>query len=180
MTRLSASAAALLLAFATPAAAGELLAGVYDHDADVNVALGNFESGAQIGVGYRTDRIEALRALGRPVAYVNAMVNTAGETNYAHAGLGWRFDFGSRFYFLPGIGAAVHDGNDDEFQQTPDDLYLGSRLLFAPELNLGWRVNDRLSVEASWIHLSHGQTRGLQNPGLDDIGVRVAWKLGGR
>ena len=182
MVRSAAAAAAFLICagMGAHARAGEVLLGVYDHDVDVNVALGNFEPGAQVGIGYRTERIEALRPIGRPVGYVNAMINTAGGTNYAHAGLGWRFELGGRFYFLPGIGAAVHTGNTEAFQRTPDELYLGSRLLVAPELNLCWRLNERASIEASWIHLSHGQTRGRQNPGLDDIGVRLAWKLGGR
>ena len=171
-------AAAVLALSAAPAAAGELLAGVYDHDVDVNVALGNFEPGAQVGVGYRSDRLESLRFVGRPSAQVMLMGNTAGATSYATAGLLWRFPIGERLYFAPGIGAAIHNGRTETFQATPDELYLGSRVLFAPELNLGWRVNERWGVEASWIHLSHGQTRGLQNPGLDDIGVRVSYRLG--
>jgi hypothetical protein len=179
-SRLWAAAAAALLAGAPlSASAGELLAGVYDHDVDVNVALGNFEPGAQLGVGYRSDRIEALRFIGRPHAQAMLMANTAGATSYATAGLLWRFPIGERVYFAPGLGAAVHNGNSETFQQTPDELYLGSRVLFAPELNLGVRVNERWGVEASWIHLSHGQTRGKQNPGLDDIGVRVTYRLGG-
>jgi hypothetical protein len=178
--RLAATAALIFFGLSAPAMAGELLLGVYDHDVDVNVALGGFEPGAQLGVGYRTERLEALRSVGRPFAYANVMINTAAATNYAHAGLGWRFDLGRRLYFAPAIGAAVHDGNAENFQATDDELYLGSRVLFAPELNLGWRLSERASVEASWIHLSHGQTRGGQNPGVDDIGVRLAWKLGGR
>ena len=173
-----AAAAALLSATASPALAGEVLAGLYDHDLDVNVALGNFESGAQAGVGYRTDQIEGLRFIGRPHAQAMLMANTAGETSYATAGLLWRFGLGRGFYFGPGIGAAIHNGSTEDFQATPDDLYLGSRVLFAPEVNLGWRGQGRWGVEASWIHLSHGQTRGGQNPGLDDIGVRVTYRLG--
>ena len=175
-----ATAAAVLVGLsAGPAAAGEVLAGIYDHDVDVNVALGNFESGVQVGVGYRTEGVEALRFAGRPSAQVMLMGNTAGETSYATAGLVWRFPLGRTVYFAPGIGGAIHNGNTEAFQRTPDDLYLGSRVLFAPELNLGWRANERWAVEASWIHLSHGQTRGRQNPGLDDIGVRVTYRLGG-
>ena len=182
MTHAGAAALALLTSMAIPAsaAAGDLLVGAYDHDIDVNVALGNFESGAQVGVGYRTEPLRVLRAVGGPRAQVMGMANTAGETSYVTAGLIWKFPIGRRFYFAPGIGGAVHNGNTDKFQGTPDDLYLGSRLLFAPELNLGWRANERWGVEASWIHLSHGQTQGRQNPGLDDIGVRLTYKLGGR
>ena len=53
----------------------------------------------------------------------------------------------------------------------------GNRLLFAPELGVGYQVNDRLSFEASLVHLSHGQLFGNQNPGIDNLGVRVNWKF---
>ena len=38
---------------------------------------------------------------------------------------------------------------------------------------MGVQVNDRASVEASWVHMSHAQLFGRQNPGIDNFGVRV-------
>lgn len=187
--------AALALAVAAPAAAGEVFLGVYDHDADIQVAIGNYEDGAQVALGYRTEPLEGLRVIGRPSAYAFGAVNTAGETNYAVAGLSYRFDFGrGRFYFQPAVGAAVHDGETDlpspfepgltdaerqaRFRRGREELDFGSRVVFAPEIGLGWRFGERWAAELSWVHLSHAQLAGEQNPGLDDIGLRVTRRLG--
>jgi lipid A 3-O-deacylase len=32
-------------------------------------------------------------------------------------------------------------------------------------------------VSARWVHFSHGQLFGKQNPGIDNIGVRLNWRL---
>ena len=38
-------------------------------------------------------------------------------------------------------------------------------------------ASDRISVEGSWVHMSHAQLFGRQNPGMDNIGVRLNLKL---
>ena len=47
----------------------------------------------------------------------------------------------------------------------------------APEIAVGTRVSRRVSVEASWIHMSHGQLFGRQNPGVDHFGLRLSLGL---
>ena len=56
-------------------------------------------------------------------------------------------------------------------------IEFGSRVLFEPELGVGAELNDRVSVEASWVHMSHAQLFGGQNPGIDNLGARVSFKL---
>jgi hypothetical protein len=123
-----------------------------------------------------------------------AGVNTAGGIDYLATGLGWRFDVTRRLYIQPGIGVAIHDGHvnlpsPDEPGITPQErlkrladyqtkLDLGSRVLFEPELSIGWKATRRLSVELSWIHLSHGKLAGDYNPGVADVGVRLAYRYG--
>jgi hypothetical protein len=46
-------------------------------------------------------------------------------------------------------------------------------VLFEPELGIGAQVTDRLSVEASWVHMSHARLFSRQNPGIDNLGVRL-------
>ena len=36
----------------------------------------------------------------------------------------------------------------------------------------------RLSVELSWIHLSHARLAGHYNPGVGDVGVRLLYRYG--
>ena len=45
------------------------------------------------------------------------------------------------------------------------------------ELGIGADITDRLSIEGSWVHLSHAQLFGRQNPGMDNIGIRLNLKL---
>lgn len=163
------SAAAAISAGA--AAAGEAFVGVYAHDVEA-IALGGSERGAQVAVGYRTEPIEPLRAVGRPSLYGFGAANTSGGVSYSAAGLSWRL--GKKLFLRPGVGLAVHTGKVAKFQQG-QELNLGSRVLAELELGLGWQFGERLAVEASIVHLSHAQSRGRQNPGLDDIGVRLTY-----
>ena len=178
------------------AEAAEVWLGAYDHDVHDAMSIGRYEAGAQLGAGYIGAPLEPLRLLGRPSPYVLAAVNTDGGTNYAAAGLAWRVSLGQRLYVRPGLGLAVHDGDVDfpspyepgltsdqrhaRFQRGREEIDLGARVLLEPELALGWRVSDRLAVEASWMHVSHGRIAGGQNPGLSDVGVRLVYGLGPR
>ena len=170
--RLLNAPAALLLA-ATPAHAGELFGGVYKHAVDTPLSLsGGDEKGVDLQLGYRFD------GLGRTglQPYAFAALNSAGDTHYTAAGLSYRF--GRKLYLRPGIGLAVHTGSATEFELPGNgEIELGSRILFEPELGVGYQANERLSVEASWVHMSQGTIFSGQNPGIDNIGVRLNWKL---
>ena len=157
---------AATLALPSAAKAGEWFGGLYVHDIDTPLTKSGFEAGADIQLGWRGDRIG--RTPLQP--YVFGAVNTAGETNYAAVGLSAKF--GKEVYVRPGLGLAVHSGSAGNFQRT-DRIAFGSRILFEPELGIGFQANDRLSVEASWVHMSHAQLFGRQNPGIDNIGMRV-------
>jgi hypothetical protein len=175
-------------------AAGEAFAGLYTHDIADHISLGNTERGKQIVVGVRTAPLE-IPWLFNPRAHLLAGFNTANETDYLATGFSWRFPFGDdRFYFDPGIGVAIHTGKVNlpspydpgitlaEAQRRYFDwttkLDLGSRILFEPELTLGWKATGRLSFELSWIHLSHAKLAGPQNPGLGDFGLRAVYRYG--
>lgn len=194
-------ARAILIAIATaavlaaaPACAGEVFAGGYAHDVDDGISYGRFEDGAQIVVGARTTALDELAFLGRPRVHLLAGVNTSGGTDYLAAGLAWRFHLTRRLYVQPGVGVAIHDGrvklpSPEQPGITPQErlkrqndfqtqLDLGSRVLFEPELSIGWKATPRLSMELSWIHLSHAKLAGDYNPGVGDVGVRLLYRYG--
>ena len=178
MRRLLAAGAALVaLAACAPAHAGDILVGVLAHNADLGITVHPAEGGADVQLGYRTLQIPWLH-WGDFRAHVIGEANLSGGVDFAAAGLSYRVHILRDFYIAPGIGGAVQDGDTHQFQLRPDRLSLGSRLLFEPELTAGWHVTDRLSVEAIYDHLSHGQLAGAQNPGVDNVGVRLAWRLG--
>ena len=168
MKRIAIALGALCLSTlaSAPAQAGELFGGLYVHDLDTPLTKSGIEGGADVQLGWRGGRIGSTPL--QP--YVFAAVNTAGETNYGAIGISAKF--GDKLYVRPGLGLAVHTGSSGNFQRT-DKIAFGSRVLFAPELGVGVQLSERVSVEASWVHLSHAQLLGGQNPGIDNIGMRI-------
>ena len=166
--------AAVLGAVGVPSAAqaGEIFGGLYLHDVDTPLTLSGVEGGADVQLGWRGERIG--RTPLQPYAF--AAVNTAGETHYAAAGISAKF--GDRIFVRPGLGIAVHTGSAANFED-PDNgkIDFGSRVLFEPELGIGARIIDRTTIEASWVHMSTAQLFGKQNPGIDNFGVRLSFKL---
>lgn len=186
---LPAVAALSLACVAAPALADDLFIGAHAHDISDGLAKGGTESGAQIIGGWRSAPVDQLHIIGSPSVHVLAAVNTDGGTNYAAVGLSWRFRLGNDFYVRPGIGVAVQDGDvnfpspyatgltDAErqrrFRRGQTELDLGSRVLFEPEIALGWQATPRVAVELSWVHISHATLAGDQNPGISDFGLRL-------
>lgn len=168
MLRSSSPLAAIALLAATPAHADQAWVGIYEHD--MTFARIRFETGQDIKVGWIGEPIDALRAVGRPAPHFLVSRSLKGQTDYMAAGLNWKF--GTRFYARPGIGVAVHNGPSREVRRRRR-VDLGSRVIFAPELALGWQASQRIAVEASWIHLSHATLFSEQNRGMDSMGVRV-------
>lgn len=170
----------LTIAFAvtaSPLSAQEVWAGVAAHGVETPFTFDTEEGGVDLQAGYRFAPERALAAIGSPAPYVLAIVNSDGDTNIAAAGLSWTF--GDTVYVRPGIGIAVHDGPSLRVR-AGDNLRtdLGSRVLFEPEIAVGWQASPRLGIEASWVHVSHAQLFSGQNPGLDIIGARLVMKLG--
>ncbi|MDB5722847.1 MAG: hypothetical protein JWP15_3465 [Alphaproteobacteria bacterium] len=163
--------AALLLA--SPARADELFGGVYAHDVNW-VTRSGIEPGADFELGWRGRKLGWLGAIGGPRPHALVSVNSAGATSFAAAGLSWKI--GGPLYVRPGVGIAIHTG-PDHAPPAGDRIWLGSRILFEPELGIGARLGARVSLEASWVHLSHAQLFGRQNPGLDTVGLRLNYRF---
>lgn len=198
-TAMFAVVAAATLAIAAPACAGEVFVGVYKHDVTfigeaVGLGAAGREDGVDVHLGYRTNRLENLRWLGKPQVHTMVSINSKNTSNFVAAGFDWKIELGQPggFYFRPGIGLAYTDGkaglppaNAPNLTQAERDrrtyLYyhridFGSKVLFEPELALGYQVSDKVSVELSYTHLSNGQIfHQGKNQGLDDAGVRLVY-----
>jgi len=152
------------------AMAAEIFGGIYAHGVNTPLTLGGSpEGGIDAQLGFRGGSIVPGAKI---EPYIFGALNSKGTTHYAAAGLAWKF--GDRIYIRPGLGLAVHTGSTRNFNDpTNRKIEFGSRILFEPELGIGARINDRLTVEASWVHLSHATLFSRQNPGIDNIGVRL-------
>jgi hypothetical protein len=159
-----------IAAIPATASADELFGGLYVHDVKTPLDKSGIEGGMDVMLGWRGGKIAHTPL--QP--YVLGAVNTAGNTNYAAAGLSLKF--GDRIYFRPGLGIAVHTGSAGNVYRT-DKIAFGSRVLFEPEIGVGARIGDRATIEASWVHMSHAQLFGHENPGIDNFGVRLNFRL---
>jgi lipid A 3-O-deacylase len=161
------------LAVSVPAEAGEVFGGVFVHDVDTPLTYSGVEGGADIQLGYRAGPLTGLLGL-QPYAFVS--VNTSGETHYAAAGLSYKI--GDKVFIRPGLGIAVHTGSSGDVDHVGHDhIDFGSRILFEPELGVGFKVSERMTLEASWVHMSHATLLSRQNPGIDNFGARLSWKF---
>lgn len=186
---------------AQKAHAAEAFVGVYGHDVTfigdlVGLGAAGREGGVDTHIGYRTGRIEALKFIWKPQAHAFVSINSENTSNFVAAGLSWRIPLWSqKVYFRPGIGLAYTDGKtnhppanapglSDAERARRTELYytridFGSKVLFEPEFALGVDVSDRIALEASYTHLSHGQIfHSGKNQGLDDAGIRLIYKFG--
>jgi lipid A 3-O-deacylase len=158
----------VLAALPATAQAGEVFGGLYAHDVKTPLDKSGIEGGADVQLGYRGGRIGHTPL--QPYAF--GALNTAGDTSYAAVGLSAKF--GHSIYIRPGVGLAIHTGTARIFPDpTNNKIDFGSRILFEPEVGVGAQVNSRLSIEASWVHMSHAQLFSRQNPGIDNFGVRL-------
>ncbi|KQY29397.1 deacylase [Caulobacter sp. Root1455] len=198
---LFAAAACAAVAVAAPAFAGEAFIGVYKHDVTfvgnaVGLGAAGREDGVDVHLGYRTNKIESLRWLGKPQVHAMLSVNSENTSNFVAAGFDWKINLGKPggFYLRPGMGLAYTDGKaglppanapnlTPEERARRTELYytridFGSKVLFEPELALGYDFNDHWSGELSYVHLSNGQVfHQGKNQGLDDAGVRLVYKF---
>lgn len=175
MKPLLTAAAAAFLVSAAPASAQEAFGGVFAHDVDTPLNLRGVEPGVDFQVGWRGGRIRELGFIGAPSPYAFAALNSNGDAHYAAAGVSWKI--GGRLFLRPGLGIAVHTGPIRPDPNEPRRSF-GSRVLLEPELGLGYRFSERLSAEASWVHMSHaGLFNSRQNPGIDNIGVRISYRF---
>jgi lipid A 3-O-deacylase len=168
-------AAAALAAFSAPAHAQEVFGGVFAHDVDTPLNLRGVEPGVDFQLGWRGSRIGGLGFIGAPSPYAFGAINSTGDAHYAAAGISWKV--GGSLYLRPGLGLAVHSGPIHPDPAEPRRSF-GSRILIEPELGIGYRFGERLSAEASWVHMSHaGLFNSRQNPGIDNIGVRLNYRF---
>jgi lipid A 3-O-deacylase len=165
---------ALVAALALPttaATADELFAGLHVHDVKTPLDASGIENGVDFSLGLRGGSIGHLFSA-ELQPYVFGALNSAGNTDYAAGGIEAKFPLGSRLYLRPGLGIAVHNGSAGKYYRT-DKIAFGSRVLFEPEIAIGTQISRRFSIEASWVHMSHAQLFGKENPGIDNLGVRL-------
>lgn len=185
----------VFLALALPAATAsaelveEVRLGVMQHNVCVlDCDNANKEDGPDISGEIVFSSPDFLDVLWSPRPYVVASANLGGDTSFAGAGLLWNWDFADGWSFEPGFGYVIHDGElSFPFPQgdprndviSESKVFLGSRDLFRTSLALNRDLGDKWGAQLMFEHLSHGQILGNgRNQGIDNVGVRVIYRLG--
>lgn len=188
------TALALSLAFAPALAAQagpveEVRLGVVAHNVCIaNCDNANKEDGPNINGEIVFASPDFLNILWSPNPYVMGSVNTAGDTSFGGFGLQWDLEFANGWAIEPGVGYVIHDGEltfpypqgdprNDPISETT--VFFGSRDLFRTSLSLNKDLGEKWGVQLMYEHLSHGQILGSgRNQGLDNVGLRVRYRLG--
>ncbi len=101
-------------------------------------------------------------------------VNTQGDTSKLYAGFLWEIETRSGFFFNTGIGAAIHNGELDLWDN--DKKALGSRVLFRIPFELGFQFTDTWSVSVMFDHVSNADLA-TDNEGMDTLGLRFGYRF---
>lgn len=171
----------LALAFmtqATSAYAEEIYVGAAVNGVNTPFSADIDEEGTNFILGVRGNPEKGLKKIGSPSLYIFAAVNDSGSTSFVAGGLSWHIDLAQKIYFRPGIGIALQGRTAQRFRISDNRRSdLGSAILFEPELVLGYELSDKISAELTWQHISHATLFSGQNPGIDIMGARIAFKL---
>lgn len=174
---------------------GLLLAGGQAQAQELRIGAGYSphepEQGSSVIIEYLFPRAEGLTWLARPRPYVSTQLSLDGYTNFAQAGLIWRWEQ-KRTYIDLGAGIAVHDGEldipgpavglpDEENarRRAVRDEYIefNTRWQFHATAAVGLRLNERWAVEIEGQHWSNGQLGNDTHDGVDSLGLRAAYRF---
>jgi hypothetical protein len=161
--------AAGALICASACRADEASLGVFAHDVPWMGERAH-EKGEDLVATWASAPVSIPFVLGTPSVYVTGGLNLQGKTDFAAAGLRWKFDLGKRFYIRPGIGMSV---NDAPLSKEPGRIWAGSHFAFEPEASIGVNLTKRVAVEVTAMHMSHAYLFSSRNPGLNEIGLRT-------
>lgn len=174
------------------ARADDVFGGLYAHA--VFEAHGREDDSFDTMLGYDTGPIKALGLIGKPEVHTMIAINDKYSTDFVAVGLDWRVRLSRHFYFRPGLGLAYTTGKADAAPVnapglTPAEIDarlhiyntridFGDHVLFEPTFGLGYIINPKWRIEASYIHLSNGQILHQgRNEGLDDVGLRLMYQF---
>ena len=146
----------------------EMRLGVVHHD--TGVFGNNKEDSVDIAFGVRFQPLggDIWDYLQNPRPFINANLNTSGETSGFDMGVNWDWDIWRRTFFSWAMGGALHTGK----LQTSrlDRKELGSRVLFYLAAELGYRFDQTHSLSLRLDHMSNASLAD-HNEGLDTVGL---------
>jgi hypothetical protein len=149
------------------------------------------EHGASLIAEYLFKPLKVLRVVGSPRPYVSGQLSLEDVTNFAQAGLIWRWER-ERAYLDLGGGVAVLDGALTLPRPSPavteeenirrrhvrdENAEWGYRAIFHATFAVGWRLNSRWALEFEGQHWSNGHVGSDTHDGANSLGLRAAYRF---
>jgi lipid A 3-O-deacylase len=157
----------------------EIKLGLMAHD----IPLGGHhrESGEDVNAEVLFTSPSFMRYILSPRPHFGVDANGSGNTSNYYAGLTWGGVFyrpgwsrGDGFFGYFSEGGSVNDGKISTTNPTRKSL--GSHVLFKEGLDLGYQLNDVISLAAYVDHISNAGLAN-RNEGLTSAGMRVGYKF---
>ncbi|MBU1175620.1 MAG: acyloxyacyl hydrolase [Alphaproteobacteria bacterium] len=121
--------------------------------------------------------VDMVRWLGSPRIGLGGSLNFTGKISYARLAAVWHIPiFETGIFIEPMVGGMVHNGYLTN--APPGKRNMGCTAIYFYGGNIGYDINDKLNIMATFEHGSHyGQCGTTTNDGVNRMGLRVGWKL---
>ncbi len=152
----------------------EIKLGALAHD--VGPFSSNKEDGVDAHVELRFVSPDFLDAIWSPNPHIGADISATGDTSSVWLGLVWEREVWKKLFVGWSMGGAWHNGETDQGEGEVDEKELGCNPLFRLGLNVGWRFDDRHSIDLLLDHISNAKLCDT-NEGLENFGVRYGYRF---
>ncbi len=113
-----------------------------------------------------------------PRLHAGVVGNLQGGTDYAYVGGLWRVLEYHRIFGEIFLGGAVHDGQVNGHDFDPNRNKLGCRFAYHVGSNVGYQIDERWSIMATFDHISNGAgtlSDCKRNEGATVLGLRIGY-----
>lgn len=104
---------------------------------------------------------------------IGTEMNLNGDTSFYYGGLTWEDKFFDFLHLGAFFGFSLHNGVLDG--NVDDRRKLGSHVLFREALDIGFYLQENISVSLLYNHYSNLGLAGVRNQGNDNFGVRFGF-----
>jgi len=151
----------------------EIRVGVLAHDVAF-IAAENIESGVDLNAEVLFTPLGIVPKNWNFRPHIGVQVNTSDDTSQAYLGLTTTHYLTDSIWGSFSGGGTIHNGETLDFDE--DRKAFGSQVLFRLALEVGVDISDHASVSLYYDHESNAFLA-EENPGIDNMGVRVGWRF---
>jgi lipid A 3-O-deacylase len=116
-----------------------------------------------------------LGLIGGPRPHLGATVNSSGDTSLFYAGLTWTAQFSGGVFFEASLGAALHDGVEEDARAKQKEL--GCAVLARFSAAIGYLIDGGPHSLSLAVERADNLGTCTPNEGLDNVGLRYGFRF---